>query len=277
MPILQANFVGFSRNGAGLRYKDVSNSNWRDKYRSQISPCIDEERRWEKVNCKESAEEMTYEIFTGCLRKPKKSVKFEDPNKDLITLESFLNEEDLRKRERPINIEDLLNEEEYAPKIRKKSHKRSQKLIQHLREIVELSLLDLFQISPVTIYQNAFRVPVTVKTIKDAYEVKLTLPLSRAQADQGSDMIIATIGFLKKLGLPIKSLVGRGFDELTMNVADGSSARLTQYSTFEIGALGIWREVEAFVRPCSKENFDHEHLLLGIPWLHAVHVKINIR
>ncbi|RKF80145.1 hypothetical protein GcM1_196026 [Golovinomyces cichoracearum] len=362
MPSLPANFVGSSRNGAGLRYRDVSNSNWRDKCRSQNSACIDEERRYEKGNCKESAEEMKYETFTGesfigtdrhpsqsmsvvreleNRRKSKdvlekqKSVKFEDPNKDVITLEFFLNEGDLRKRARPMNIEDFLNEEEYTPKIRNKSHKRSQKVIRHLREIVgqrgkgpidykrlaeevkvELSFLDLFQLLPdlskasrnlstrvndkpdkmgeifvqefpslfgeisasqVNIDQKAFRVPVTVKTTRDAREVKVTLPLSIAQADQGSDMIIATIRFLKKLGLPIKSLAERGFDGLTMNVADGSSTRLTYYSIFEIGVSVIWRKVKAFVRPCSKENIDDVHLLLGMPWPHAVDAKINIR
>ena len=61
------------------------------------------------------------------------------------------------------------------------------------------------------------------------------------------------------------------------NVADGTSARLTHYSEFEIGVLGVWRKIEAFVRPFSASNSDEVHLLLGMPWLHAVDAKIRIR
>ncbi|KAI0991163.1 hypothetical protein K3495_g17024, partial [Podosphaera aphanis] len=86
-----------------------------------------------------------------------------------------------------------------------------------------------------TIEQKAFRVPVTVRAKKLGKVMNVTLPTSLAQADQGSDMIIVTIGFLKKMGLPIKPLSERGFEGLTMNVADGTSARLTHYSEFEIG------------------------------------------
>ncbi|RKF77345.1 hypothetical protein GcM1_220050b [Golovinomyces cichoracearum] len=53
-----------------------------------------------------------------------------------------------------------------------------------------------------------------------------------------------------------------------MNVADGTSAQLTHYFEFEIGVLGVWRKVEAFVRPFSSENIDDMHLIWGIPWLH---------
>lgn len=125
--------------------------------------------------------------------------------------------------------------------------------------------------------EKAFRVPVVVKTKKDGKQVRVSLPLEVAQADQGSDMIIVTVGFLKKLGLPLKSLAERGFNGLTMNVADGSSAKLTHYSQFEIGVLGIWPKVEAFVRPFSDDNREEVHLLLGLPWLHTVDAKIRIK
>lgn len=64
---------------------------------------------------------------------------------------------------------------------------------------------------------------------------------------------------------------------LTMNVADGTSARLTHYSQFEIGVLGIWRKVEAFVRPFSGKDTTEVHLLLGLPWLHTVCAKLWIK
>ncbi|RKF84328.1 hypothetical protein GcM1_115005 [Golovinomyces cichoracearum] len=98
-----------------------------------------------------------------------------------------------------------------------------------------------------------------------------------AQPDQGSDMIIVTVGFLKKLGLPIRNLSENLFSGLTMNFADGTSAELSYFSKFEIGVMGIWRKVEAFVRPFSNENNEEVHLLLGMPWLHVVDAKIRIR
>ncbi|KAI0996300.1 hypothetical protein K3495_g11879, partial [Podosphaera aphanis] len=125
--------------------------------------------------------------------------------------------------------------------------------------------------------EKAFRVPVVVRTIKNGKPVRVSLPLGVAQADQGSDMIIVTMGFLRKLGLSVKSLVERGFNGLTMNVADGSSSRLTHYSEFEIGVCGIWRKIEAFVRPSWEKDADEIHLLLGLPWLHSVDAKIEIR
>ncbi|RKF84194.1 hypothetical protein GcM1_141008 [Golovinomyces cichoracearum] len=62
-----------------------------------------------------------------------------------------------------------------------------------------------------------------------------------------------------------------------MNVADGTSARLTHYSQFEIGVLGRWRKNEAFVRPFSEKDSAEVHLLLGLPWLHTVCAKIWIK
>ncbi|KAI0997162.1 hypothetical protein K3495_g11025 [Podosphaera aphanis] len=110
--------------------------------------------------------------------------------------------------------------------------------------------------------------------MKNGKPVKVSLPTSVSQADQGSDMIIMTVGFLEKFNLPLNSLSNRGMNGLTINVADGTSARLTHHSQFEIGVLGIWRKVEAFVRPFSDRNADEVDLLLGLPWLHTVCAKI---
>ncbi|KAI0998241.1 hypothetical protein K3495_g9953 [Podosphaera aphanis] len=125
--------------------------------------------------------------------------------------------------------------------------------------------------------ERAFRVPVTLKTKKNEKTVTVSLPTSVAQVDQGSDMIIVTVGFLEKFGLPMQSLSSRGMYGLTMNVVDATSTRLTHYSQFEIGVLGIWRKVEAFVRPFSDRNADEVHLLLGLPWLHTVCAKIWVK
>lgn len=125
--------------------------------------------------------------------------------------------------------------------------------------------------------ERALRVPVVVKTVRDEKPVRVSLPLGVSRANQGSDMTIVTIGFLKKLGLPVKSLVERGYNGLTTNMADGSSARLTHYSIFEIGVCGIWRKIEAFIRPSWESNADEIYLLLGLPWLHSVDARIEIR
>ncbi|RKF57444.1 hypothetical protein OnM2_074041 [Erysiphe neolycopersici] len=125
--------------------------------------------------------------------------------------------------------------------------------------------------------EKAFRVPVVVKTIRNGKPVRVSLPMRVAQADQGSDMIIVTMGLLRKLGLSVKSLAERGFGGLTMNVADGISSRLTHYSEYEIRVCGIWRKIEAFVRPSWEKNADEIHLLLGLPWLHSVDARIEIR
>ncbi|KAI1003139.1 hypothetical protein K3495_g5064 [Podosphaera aphanis] len=125
--------------------------------------------------------------------------------------------------------------------------------------------------------EKAFRVPVVVRTIRNGKPVRVSLPLGVAQADQGSDMIMVTMQFLRKLGLLVKSLVERGLNSLTMNVADGSSSRLTHYSEFEIGVCGIWHKIEAFIRPSREKDADEIHLLLGLPWLHSVDARIEIR
>ncbi|POS81890.1 hypothetical protein EPUL_006695, partial [Erysiphe pulchra] len=241
------------------------------------------------------------------LNQKEKSVRI-DEGADMvpIALDSFLNEEDVRKRRRPIEIDDLLNKEQENIKFRKVEQKKRRRTLRQLKEIlgrqgkgpidyqklaedikVEVSLMDLFQISPdlskafrslstrvnkrsektngprtkpafsadaklyhhtmieersnserrslITIEQKAFRVPVSIKTFRDGKEVNVKLPTNVAQADQGSDMITVTVGLLKALGLPMKTLTSRGFDGMTMNVADGTSAQLTHYASFELG------------------------------------------
>ncbi|KAI0994824.1 hypothetical protein K3495_g13357 [Podosphaera aphanis] len=68
-----------------------------------------------------------------------------------------------------------------------------------------------------------------------------------------------------------------GLGGLTMNVADGTSAKLTHYSEFFIGILGIWRKIAAFFRPFAGKGSEEIHLLLGLPWFHAVDAKLRIK
>ncbi|POS82059.1 hypothetical protein EPUL_005888, partial [Erysiphe pulchra] len=139
--------------------------------------------------------------------------------------------------------------------------------VNNLRSVVPL----------VSAERKAFRVPVVVKTSKNGTPVNVVMPTEVSQADQGSDMIVVTIGFLRALGISTKPLSDVGYHNLTMNVADGRSAKLTHCCTLTIGVLGVWRKVDAFVRPFDESNKTEVHLLLGMPWLHSVDAKIHIR
>ncbi|KAI0997595.1 hypothetical protein K3495_g10593 [Podosphaera aphanis] len=125
--------------------------------------------------------------------------------------------------------------------------------------------------------EKVFRVPISVRTKKNGELVKVSLPEGIAQADQESDMKILTVGFLRRLGLPMRSLARIGLNGLLVKVADGTSAKLTHYSEFGVGSLGIRRTMRAFVRPLSDSNAMDMHLLLGLPWLHDVDARIRIR
>ncbi|KAI0997173.1 hypothetical protein K3495_g11014 [Podosphaera aphanis] len=249
------------------------------------------------------------EVEKNRMRKSReKRVRFGgSEEKKPVSLDAYLNIGDGKKRARPYEWETILNKEEKEPKIRRRE-KQKEKVTRQLREIigrqgkgpldykrlaehikVELSLMDLFQVSPdlskafkalstrvtaktskekklrstepyareaqmketlneyssetllgkavglhLTADQKAYRIPVTVRTIRQGKPVRISIPIGAAQADQGSEMIIVTLGFLKKLGLPIRSLAGRGFNGLSMNLADGTSAQLTYHSEFEI-------------------------------------------
>ncbi|POS82297.1 hypothetical protein EPUL_004696, partial [Erysiphe pulchra] len=139
--------------------------------------------------------------------------------------------------------------------------------VNNLRSVVPL----------VSAERKAFRVPVVVKTSKNGTPVNVVMPTEVSQADQGSDMIVVTIGFLRALGISTKPLSDVGYHNLTMNVADGRSAKLTHCCTLTIGVLGVWRKVDAFVGPYDESNKTEVHLLIGLPWLHGVDAKIHIR
>lgn len=87
--------------------------------------------------------------------------------------------------------------------------------------------------------RKVFRVPVLVKTSKNGTSVNVVIPTEVSQADQGFDMIFVTIGFLRALGISTKLLSEVGYHNLTMNIADRSSAKLTHCCTLTIGVLGV--------------------------------------
>ncbi|RKF60580.1 hypothetical protein OnM2_049057, partial [Erysiphe neolycopersici] len=368
---VSSNSAGFN-DGGNVRYRDIENSNWRNRTLRTNEQNIFPQQA-EKAKKGDETPVLSYDEYDSaqmtetpitsgkCMSvsigfeeketlASKQDFSIKESIEDSIAklaLESYLNGGNLKKRARPMDIHNILNEDERGSKVFKESNRRQRRTKKQLREIigrqgkgpvsykklaedirVNLSLMELFQISPdlskafrtlstrinertmqkrmktelpnqkeklstgvsdsevlfgkaaspsAITNEKAFRLPVEVKTIKNGKPVRVSLPTKVAQADQGSDMVIVTIGFLEKFGLPIKSLSNKGLDGLTMNVADGTSARLTHYSQFEIGVLGVWRQVEAFVRPFSSRDSGEIHLLLGLPWLHTVCAKIWIK
>ena len=125
--------------------------------------------------------------------------------------------------------------------------------------------------------KKAFRVPVVIRTEKDGKLMNIEMPQGVAQADQGSDMVVVSIGLLKAFNINPRPLAELGYNNLTMNVADGRATRLTQCCTLRVGVLGIWRTIEAFVRPYDEKDEKDIHMLLGLPWLHSVDAKMFIR
>jgi hypothetical protein len=61
---------------------------------------------------------------------------------------------------------------------------------------------------------------------------------------------------------------------MRMCTADGQSCILTHFTVFVFTCKGIKREVQAFVRPGSKDGYQ---LILGLPWLYSVDAHIAIR
>ncbi|KHJ30201.1 hypothetical protein EV44_g3593 [Erysiphe necator] len=131
---------------------------------------------------------------------------------------------------------------------------------------------------PNLVETKAFRVPVVARAEANGKILKVALPKHVSQADQGSEMNIISQGLVNALKLERLSLGQKGFSGLTMNTADGSATELSHFVSLHIGVCGIWRRIDAFVRPVLKKNGELDlHLLLGIPWLHDVNASIFIR
>ncbi|KAI1006573.1 hypothetical protein K3495_g1643 [Podosphaera aphanis] len=75
-------------------------------------------------------------------------------------------------------------------------------------------------------------------------------------------MNVISPGLVRALKLEKQSLAIRGFSGLKMNTADGGVSDLSHFVSFEIGV---------------KNNELDLHLLLGLPWLHAINTRIYIR
>ncbi|KAI0996884.1 hypothetical protein K3495_g11298 [Podosphaera aphanis] len=91
-------------------------------------------------------------------------------------------------------------------------------------------------------------------------------------------MNVISRGLVRALKLEKQILATRGFSWLTMKTADGGVSELSHFVSFKIGVFGIWRKIDAFIRPTQRKNNELDlNLLLGLPWLHAVNARIYIR
>lgn len=117
--------------------------------------------------------------------------------------------------------------------------------------------------------------PAEVGTSKNGQAVGVLMPLSTVEADKRLGSMVVTLGFVKTLNLPIKSLAVKGRSGYTIGEKYGKSAEITQYSTIEFGVLVIWRTFDAIILPSSVLPEEEIHLWLGRPWFEAVNAKIR--
>ncbi|KAI1001177.1 hypothetical protein K3495_g7021 [Podosphaera aphanis] len=148
--------------------------------------------------------------FDGKMQESRQESSIED-SLDMLTLESNLNEGNTRKRARPMDIHNNLNEDEQEVKM-KKSSKRERRTKKPLREIVgrlgkgpvnyknmaedirvNLSLMELFQISPHL--SKAFRTlstRVNDRTMKERMRTELRKEKEKADLASNSEVLYGT-------------------------------------------------------------------------------------
>lgn len=102
--------------------------------------------------------------------------------------------------------------------------------------------------------------------------MEIGLEAQHVMADQGSDTNVIANWLVEKLSFERRPLA----DNIAIGTADGNTALYKQYTSFHIDVGGIWRMVDALVRPHN----DHGHnqaIMLGLPSLHIVNVVIDVK
>lgn len=121
--------------------------------------------------------------------------------------------------------------------------------------------------------EKAFRVPSTARTAK----LEMALDMKHTQADQGSDMNVASPSLVRLIQTPFRPLSEIGFRGLSMQTADHRETMLEYWCEFDLCCEGIWRNVRCFVSVIQPGAPDPPRLLLGLPWLYSVNAIICIR
>ncbi|KAI1001941.1 hypothetical protein K3495_g6268 [Podosphaera aphanis] len=156
---LMSNFAGFGSGSGNLRYREIQNSNWRSRCEEQA---VNNIKSSQEIPVRQNAgnediPNLTCEEFDGIpfnerpsrpaqcmsviigfddnkIRSPTPASKL--PCDEGLTLESYLNLSNQKKRPRPMNIGDVLNDEEHTAKISKNATRRKRRAEKQLREIV---------------------------------------------------------------------------------------------------------------------------------------------
>ncbi|KAI0993540.1 hypothetical protein K3495_g14644 [Podosphaera aphanis] len=156
---LKYNLAGFGSGPGNFRYREIQNSNWRHREMEEMGRQIarpQDEQPTRNVERNEDVPHMTCEEFDGkpCKERPSNSARCmsviigfekekigqsmsasEGVKEKGLTLKSYLNAANSKKRARTMDIENILNDE-LAAKILKKSVKRERRVVKQLREIV---------------------------------------------------------------------------------------------------------------------------------------------
>ncbi|POS83424.1 hypothetical protein EPUL_004130, partial [Erysiphe pulchra] len=285
-PQANSNFSRFSEKDSGLKYRDINDSVWRCHGQSSWKP----ENHDLDIPLAINVPNISYEEFTGTSylesSKPKHRNQKRSERKVIRHLREIVGQQgkgsiNYQKLAEDIKVEvSLINLFQMSPDLSKAFRSLSTRINRRLEKRRDFSggkkklftEKANFEGSNVN-YNSESLLGQAINSVGS----KSLQGTSHTQADQGSEMIIVTVGFLKKLELSAKRLSRKGFEGLIMNVADGTFVELTHYLEFEMGVLGVWRKIEAFVRPFTTSNIDEVHLLLGMPWIHAVDAKIKIR
>ncbi|KAI0991892.1 hypothetical protein K3495_g16295, partial [Podosphaera aphanis] len=211
---------GFGSGSGNLRYREIQNSNWRSRCEEQA---VNNIKSSQEIPVRQNAgnediPNLTCEEYDGIPFNERPSrpaqcmsviIGFDDnkirsstpasklPCDEGLTLESYLNLSNQKKRPRPMNIGDVLNDDEHTAKISKNATRRKRRAEKQLREIVgrlgqgpvnykklaeeikvEVSLMDLFQISPdMTKAFKKLSTRVNEKTMKE--RMRRELPVRR--------------------------------------------------------------------------------------------------
>ncbi|RKF60315.1 hypothetical protein OnM2_052064 [Erysiphe neolycopersici] len=106
---------------------------------------------------------------------------------------------------------------------------------------------------------------------------KVTLSPGISQGDQGSELNIISQGLLNAMEFPRLTLSReKNESRLFVSTAHGGGTDLKEFTCFNVGVSGIWRQVYALIRSYDKKGSGELNLLLGLPWLYEVNAVISV-
>ena len=127
--------------------------------------------------------------------------------------------------------------------------------------------------------ERAYRIPASIRIFKENKLLEYSLDKAVVQADQGSEMNLVSMEFVRRYNIPLHPLADMGFAGLSMRCADHRETPMKYFIDLQVGVQNIWRETRAFVAPEQTGSVVSQpiSLLLGLPWLWAVDARFGIR